>query len=130
MLRTSTLLNSRIVEALASAGHGHLVVVADAGLPLPAGVPVIDLAVTPGLPGFADVVRAVLEDGVFEGYVLASETQGSPLFPEIRDQLAALTSTITDHEGLKRMLADAHVIVRTGECTPFANIVLIAGTTF
>ena len=34
------------------------------------------------------------------------------------------------HEELKRLTASARAVVRTGETTPFANVVLVAGVTF
>ena len=34
------------------------------------------------------------------------------------------------HEEFKRRSATARAVVRTGECTPYANIMLIAGVAF
>jgi D-ribose pyranase len=41
-----------------------------------------------------------------------------------------VTPELVAHEELKRLTASARAVVRTGECTPYANIVLIAGVTF
>lgn len=130
MLRTTPLLNSDLLRALATAGHGHTVVIADAGLPIPSGAHVIDLAVVPGLPGFAEVARAILDNAVFEAYVVASESVDSAPVAALAELLGGLPATVVDHEEFKSRLAGAHVIVRTGECTPYANIALISGTTF
>lgn len=130
MLRTSSLLNAELLAALASAGHGQRVVIADAGLPIPPAARIIDLSLTPGIPGFAEVARAVLDNGVFERCIVAEESIDAAPMAAIQSALADLPRSVVDHTALKELLADAHVIVRTGECTPFANIVLVAGTTF
>lgn len=129
MLRTS-LLNPHLVRALASAGHGQIVVIADAGLPCPPGVPVVDISVVPGLPGFREVVRAILSAMPTESVVAALESQGTATFRDLADDLARLPMRIVTHEEFKGLLTTAHVIVRTGECTPYANLALVAGTTF
>lgn len=130
MLQTTQILNPSLLAALAAAGHGRVIVIADAGLPCPAGVPVIDVSVIPGLPGFVPVVRAILAAGAFESCVIATESSTAPTLRELSAELAALPAERISHTEFKERLAQAAVIVRTGECTPFANIGLIAGVTF
>ncbi len=130
MLRSSRILNPSLLAALASAGHGQTIIVADAGLPIPRGVPVLDLSITPGHPTFTEVTRIILDAGAFEGYVIASESSTSAPVRDLAPELAGLAPTIVDHEEFKRRVPDAHLVVRTGEFTPFANIGLVAGTTF
>ena len=49
------MLNSSIAKVLADLGHTDTIVIGDCGLPVPAGVPKIDLALKPGMPSFVDV---------------------------------------------------------------------------
>ena len=42
----------------------------------------------------------------------------------------AIAPAVVSHEELKRLSASAKAVVRTGECTPYANIMLVAGVTF
>ncbi|QEO15579.1 D-ribose pyranase [Agromyces intestinalis] len=133
MITNSPILNPALLAALAGAGHGHGIVVADAGLPLPAGVPVIDLSLTPGTPSFAVVVRAVLESTPIESYVVAAESATDGSFDDwhgLDALLAHMPVTWVSHEEFTARLPSAHIVIRTGECTPYANIALIAGTTF
>lgn len=129
MLRT-TLLNTHLVRALSSAGHGQFVVIADAGLPCPPNVPVIDISVVPGLPGFREVTRAILAEMPAESCIAAVESQNSEIFRDLAGELAHLPMRVVTHEDFKSLLQAASVIVRTGECTPYANLAIVAGTTF
>ena len=55
------ILNSDIAKVLADLGHTDTIVIGDCGLPVPAGVPKIDLALKPGTPSFLDVLTEVLK---------------------------------------------------------------------
>ena len=125
-MKKSGLLNVELCTALARQGHGDVIVIADAGLPVPPGVPCIDLAVTLGVPRFVDVLDAVLAEMVVEEVFAAEEATG-----DMRDILAArgVTSWIP-HEAFKARSASARAIVRTGEATPYANIGLVSGVPF
>ena len=120
---------SRVVAAM---GHGDLIGVGDAGLPVPPGTPRIDLAFAPGRPAFADVVAAILTELRVEGYVLAEESRSA--CPDLVADLAARTGGVpvewVTHEELKVRSAAAVAIVRTGELTPYANVLLRGGVDF
>jgi len=137
------LLNAQLNEAISRLGHGDLVVVADCGLPQPVGVPVVDLAVVHGLPSFAGVLDALLGDLVVEGVTAASESRGVAAGDVIDARFGAgdgggdglglglgLEVAHVSHEELKRLSGTARLFVRTGEATPFANVVLRCGVPF
>ncbi|WKB52231.1 D-ribose pyranase [Eleftheria terrae] len=128
MKRTS-LLHAELSHVIAQLGHGDLLVIGDAGLPIPDGPRRIDLAVTPGLPAFAPVLRAVLSEMQVERALVAEEARGSTGLPAWCAELPVAAETVT-HEELKRLSARARAVVRTGECTPYTNVVLCAGVTF
>lgn len=136
MKRTS-LLNRHLSKLTASLGHLDEIVIADAGLPVPPGVPVIDLAVSPGIPGLFDVLDALSKELIVEQAVFAEEA-GEGLSTEIEVRLAhwaAETGKPIEHVRLphsefKKRSAHARAIIRTGECTPYANILLVSGVPF
>lgn len=132
-MKRTALLHAELSRVIATLGHGDMLVLGDAGLPIPNGPLRIDLAVTPGLPPLADVLRAVLTEMQVERVVLARETLereiGGTLPAWCAGQLS-VTPELVSHEELKRLTASAKAVVRTGECTPYANIVLCAGVTF
>ena len=143
-MKRGGLLNAQLNEAISRLGHGDLVVVADCGLPQPVGVPVVDLAVVHGLPSFAGVLDALLGDLVVEGVTAASESRGVAAGEVIEARFGAgggdgdggsglglgLEVAHVSHEELKRLSGTARLFVRTGEATPFANVVLRCGVPF
>lgn len=130
-MKRTTLLHAELSRVIARMGHGDLLVIGDAGLPIPPGPLAIDLAVTRGVPAFADVLRAVLSELQVERAVVAHEAfatagaaapgcfAGLPVAPER-----------VPHERLKSLCAGAVAAVRTGEHTPYANVLLYAGVVF
>ncbi|GBD09394.1 D-ribose pyranase [Candidatus Thermoflexus japonica] len=126
------LLNAPLSQVVAQMGHGDLLVIADAGLPIPPAVQRIDLAVRPGLPSFLDVLDAVLEELHVEKAVVAVEMRDrSPtLYSAFRERLASIPLEHVPHETFKAMTASARAVVRTGECTPYANVILVSGVIF
>ena len=130
-MKKGPLLNIALSQLIASLGHGDMVVIGDAGLPVPPGVPVIDLALTRGVPGFMQTLTTVLAEMQVERHVLADELAENN--PVIAGAIAALElpgRSAVPHAEFKRLSARARAVVRTGECTPYANIILVAGVVF
>ena len=131
-MKRTALLHAELSRAIAALGHGDMIVIGDAGLPVPDGPLRIDLALTPGIPRVADVLRIVLTEMQVERAVVAQEAldmHDGKLPAWCEGQLAVAPEAIS-HADFKRLSAQAKAVVRTGECTPYANIVLIAGVTF
>ena len=124
-MKKSGILNARLAGLIAALGHGDALVIADAGLPIPRGVEVIDLAVVLGTPGFWPVLDAVLDEMVVESATVAEEA--AALTSAFEERLPVKT---VSHEELKRISCTARAVIRTGEATPYANIVLTAGVAF
>ena len=129
-MKRTALLHAELSHAIATLGHGDLLVIGDVGLPIPPGPRRIDLALTPGIPAVADVLRVVLSELQVERSVIATEAReraGGHLPAWVADGLAPVA---VPHEEFKHLCQQARVMVRTGECTPYANIILVAGVTF
>mgnify|MGYP001941044022 FL=1 len=124
-MRKSGLLNPALTSAVARLGHTDTFVIADYGLPIPREVPVIDLTLTFGIPTFADTLAALLDEVVVEAATIADTTP-----PEVRSLLPAVPLTEVSHDDLKREVARASFVVRTGSTTPFANVILRSGVPF
>jgi D-ribose pyranase len=132
ILKRTPLLHAELSHVIASLGHGDMLVIGDAGLPIPAGPRRIDLALTPGVPRIADVLRAVLAEMQVERSVLAEEALGAGhALPDwYTQQRFALAPETVPHAHFKRLSAQARAVVRTGECTPYANVILVSGVVF
>jgi len=131
-MKKTTLLNQALSEVIAGMGHGDLLVIGDYGLPCPRGVRRIDLALRPGVPGFLETVETILTELQVESAYVAEETfaVNPPCAAGLGKALGATPVMRVTHEELKVLSAGAIVLVRTGECKPYANVVLKAGVTF
>lgn len=131
-MKKKGILNPALCAAVAAIGHTDSLVIADPGLPLPEGVEVVDLSLVRGMPPFMDVLRAVADEFVVESYILASEMEGASaaLCHAARGALGGIPCKMVPHGEFKRLTHSARVLVRTGEPTPFANIILVAGVNF
>ncbi|WP_145003105.1 D-ribose pyranase [Pseudomonas oryzihabitans] len=134
-MKKTALLNIALSQAVASLGHGDRVVIGDAGMPVPPGTPLVDLAVTPGVPTFVSVLQALLSEMQVESHVLAEETLTAQ--PPALAELERLTADgalgprqLVSHAELKALCQGARVQIRTGECQPYTNLILVAGVAF
>ncbi|HFK1512338.1 D-ribose pyranase [Bacillus paranthracis] len=125
-------LNSEIASILASLGHTDTIVIADCGLPIPDGVKRIDLAVEIGKPSFLDVLQVVADDMAIEKVTLAEEVinNNAEINKGIELKLVEPAFEYVSHEQFKEHTKKAKAIIRTGEATPYANVILHAGVIF
>lgn len=126
------IINGPISTVIASLGHTDTVVIADAGLPILAGPERIDLALSAGLPAFLDTLRIVLTEMQVERAIVASEMlEVSPtVYQAIQTLLGKTPIDTVPHESFKQQTHSARAVIRTGEFTPYANIILVAGVVF
>ena len=129
-MRRDGIWHPRLIEVLTGLGHTDLIVIADAGLPVAEGVERIDLLWGRGEPGFLPVLRAVLAEAVFEHATIATEITDPALAEGLATALGPITRSAVPHEQLKELASGACAVIRTGEATPYANIVLRAGVAF
>lgn len=130
-MKKSGVLNHSLSQVIAQLGHGQTIVIADYGLPVPKGVPMIDLAVRNGLPRLTDVLQTVLEELAVEGATVASELSvAHPAFYDSLVQMIGGPVSQISHEDLKRQLGEAFAVVRTGEFTSYSNVILKSGVIF
>ena len=134
-MKKTPLLNVALSRLIASLGHGDMVVIGDAGLPVPPGVELIDLALTHGVPDFVCTLKVVLSEMQVESHALAKEIfdkQPTALttLDELNEEGALGRRDLLSHEQFKVLSRQARAVVRTGECQPYCNIVLVAGVTF
>ena len=129
-MKKNGILNPQLNCVISEMGHRDMLIIADAGLPIPQEVERIDLTLKSGIPSFTEVLRAVLSElEVEEAYVAKEIKEKNPQTLNLISSLIGEVKFIT-HEELKELSKLARAIVRTGECSPYANIILISGVTF
>ncbi|QTH58522.1 D-ribose pyranase [Corynebacterium hindlerae] len=124
-MRKAGILNAELAAAINRLGHTDTFAIADCGLPIPDEVEVIDLALVFGVPSFESVVRAVLAEVVVQEATIADTTPDA-----VRTLIAAPAVQEVSHEKLKARIADVKFVIRTGETTPFANVIFTSGVAF
>jgi len=124
------IIHAQLAAALAGLRHTDLFAISDSGFPTARGVEVIDLAVVYGVPSFDAVLAAVTAEVVVEVAIMAKETNGHNALQA--DRIRAYFPDVVEvsHEDLKLMAASARFVVRTGEATPYSNLVLRTGVAY
>jgi D-ribose pyranase len=126
------ILNAQLAGYIAALGHKDIFLIGDAGLPVPAGVPIVDLALCGGVPSFEQVLSAVLDETEVEYYCLAEEIveKNERLLQFIKEALTDVENEMIPHVDFKELTKNVKFAIRTGEFTPFPNIILRAGVAF
>lgn len=126
------IINSELSRLISELGHTDTIVIADSGLPVPPGVKRIDLALKKGVPGYLETLETVLEEMQVESYTVADEMEGAnpELLRRTEEALEGAKELSVSHEQFKALTRQAKAVIRTGECTAYANVILQAGVTF
>lgn len=131
-MKKTKLINSEISYTISKMGHTDSLTIGDCGLPISDDVKKIDLALTHGVPSFIDTLDVVLEELCVEEIIIASEIKekNEKIYKEILKRFENVKVTEVSHEEFKKMTNDSKAFVRTGECSPYANIILKSGVVF
>lgn len=129
-MKKNGILNSEISKVLSEMGHTDTIVIADCGLPIPKEVKRIDLALKQGTPSFLQVLETLVADMEIEKVTLAQEIKD--FNPELEDVLENkfTNKDYVSHEEFKKLTQQAKAVIRSGEATPYANIILHSGVIF
>ena len=135
-MKKTGIINADISRVLSYMGHTDRIAVGDCGLPIPEETERIDLAIRLGTPRFMEVLEAVLDDMVIEKVVLAEEIkENNPaLLAEIQNLLKERELQVPvefiSHAQLKEETKSCKAVIRSGENTPYANIILQSACIF
>ena len=101
-MKKTPLLNIALSRVIAYLGHGDMLVIGDAGLPVPLGIELIDLALTRGIPSFFSTLCTVLSEMQVQSHVLAEDI--------LRNHTPVLTdlNTLTNQAVLGERLLVSH----------------------
>jgi D-ribose pyranase len=133
VMRKFGILNRKLNDALSALGHGDICLITDAGYPLPYGAQPgtisVDLAITQDLPDIPTILKLVNDEIIYEEcYVATYQRDYNPvLFNAVTDIVKRCEVNLVAHEKIMEMGKTAKVIIRTGNFSPFGNIVLVSG---
>mgnify|MGYP003621045675 FL=1 len=139
-MKKNGILNAQLSHLIATLGHTDSITVCDAGLPIPSSAERVDLALTAGVPHFLQTVEVVTQELFVEKAVLAEEikSKNSDVYYGLLQQLQQLEQKqgnkieidYVSHQAFKALSQSSKGIVRSGECTPYANVILYSGVPF
>ncbi|WP_040976994.1 D-ribose pyranase [Necropsobacter massiliensis] len=139
-MKKTMLLNAPLSQVIATLGHTDSITVGDAGLPIPASSLRIDLALTRGVPDFLTTVDGIISEMFVERAVMAEEIKQKN--PQIHTALLTRLQQLENQQGnrieleyvphqtFKQRTHGSKAIVRSGECSPYANVILYSGVPF
>ena len=131
-MKKSKLLNSELSYEVAKIGHTQTMIICDCGFPIPQGVKRIDLAVAENIPGFLETLDVLLTEMEVEKIILAEQikTASPQMEVQILKRFPNAEVEYVQHAEFKNQSKKAECIVRTGEMTLYANVILQSGATF
>ncbi|HEY8933198.1 MAG TPA: RbsD/FucU family protein [Rariglobus sp.] len=127
MLKTG-ILNPQLNSLLSRVRHTNTLVIADRGFPSWPGVETIDLSLVDGVPTVLQVLAAIRANFVIGDVRMAAQFLDHNT-PETKAAFAraleGIPVTHEDHEGVfKPRVPRAIGLIRTGDTTPYANMIL------
>lgn len=131
-MRKTRVLNANISKAISDMGHFDTLAIGDAGMPVPSDTEKIDVAIEAGLPGFIPVLENVLSELEVQKVYLAEEikTYNPEQLKKLEEIFKDTPIEFIPHEKMKKDLSDTRAFIRTGEQTPYSNIILESGVVF
>lgn len=135
-MKRNGIINADISRVMSYMGHTDTIAVGDCGLPIPDETERIDLALKLGVPSFVEVLEEVAKEMKIEKVVLAEEIKEKN--PEVLKAVLALVERMdtaceveyVPHTELKKQTKDCKAVIRTGEITPYANVILQSACLF
>ncbi|MBF8435575.1 D-ribose pyranase [Halanaerobiaceae bacterium Z-7014] len=129
-MKKKGIFNHPLAEIVASMGHKDRLTVTDLGFPIPKDAKKVDLAVKENLPDIKTVLDVILSEMQVEKVLLAEEIKTES--PELHEYYLELfkgaeIEYIPLWWEMYEETEKAKGVVRTGDVTPYANLVLISG---
>jgi D-ribose pyranase len=132
-MKKGGILNPEVNKLIAEVGHTDQIVVTDAGLPLPECVNTrIDLALKEGTPTFLETLDTVLSELIVEKVILAEEVKliSPKMNEEILKRFPNIPVEYVAHTDFKEKTKKSRGFIRSGEFTPYANVILVGGVAY
>ncbi|MDZ4716885.1 MAG: RbsD/FucU family protein [Roseiflexaceae bacterium] len=123
------ILNPQINSLLSRVRHTNMLVITDRGFPFWPMIETINITLIDDIPTVLQVLNAIRPNFVIGEIILACEFREHNS-PETVEQFAvamhALNVTFMPHTDLKQRVPSAIGLIRTGDTTPYANMILIS----
>jgi D-ribose pyranose/furanose isomerase RbsD len=130
-MKRSGILHVELSKLIAELRHGHMIMITDAGFPVPPGPPVIDLALTKNVPTIEFVLGLIDSELITEKVIFAHELKANN--PSLHKKVVSIFDDCdieeTSHIDLiQKYASQMKCFIHTGEFSPWGNVILVAGT--
>jgi D-ribose pyranase len=129
MIKTG-ILNPQILALLARIRHTNALVVADRGFPFWPQIETVDLSLVDDVPTVLQVIAALRQNHNFTQAYMAKEFQKNnfkTLQEKFAKALRRVPTKFEPHVEFKKRVPDAIGLIRTGDTTQYANVILVSG---
>src|SRR5882672_714324 len=124
------ILNPQILSLLARVRHTNALVIADRGFPFWPMIETVDISVVDDLPTVLQLIAAVRANHNFTQAYMAREflkNNSAAMRAKFVKSLAGVPTKFEPHVAFKKRVPDAIGLIRTGDTTQYANVILISG---
>ncbi len=135
-MKKSGILHIELSKIIAGLAHEDYILIGDAGMPHWDDVPFVDLCLNRGTVGFIETLDTILGEMFVQDVIIDEDMEKvSPdIYKETNEMLKKHGDFDRDYMSNAQLQTvarkGARVVIRTGEHTPYANIILTAGCTY
>lgn len=128
-MKRGGILHPGICHLLARTGHTDYFTICDRGFPVPIGPERIDLALMDDLPRVLDVLRAIDAEFAIDRIIVAAEAEqlAANHVAALRQLREGIIVETVPHLELKHLSQQGRATIRTGDTTPYANVLVVSG---
>lgn len=124
------IVNRELARVLSAQGHGDMLMVVDAGFAIPKHADVVDISLTENCPMLIDTLQVLKNFFSVEKLIFADKTQ--EVSPTLFDNITGLFGEdvpveIVTHPQIKEISTKVKAVIRTGDFTAYANVILVSG---
>ena len=133
-MKKSGILNKEISTVIASMGHTDMLTISDCGLPIAPDRYRIDLSIIGGKPSFLEVLEPIVDELKIEKAIMSEEIKLAS--PKMLDAILKVLPKDIEIEYVPHIKfkeisnSKTKGVIRTGEMTPYANVILVSGVTY
>ncbi len=129
-MQKSGILNPAILSLLARIRHTNLLIIADRGFPYWPSIETVDISLVDGIPTVLQVVDALRPAYDFTQAFMAQEflaENTTAVQAQFKAALAGIPLAYEPHVDFKKRVPQAIGLIRTGDVTQYANLILVSG---
>ena len=128
-MKRQGILHPELNRILSETGHTDILTICDRGFPVPQSVERLDLALVSDIPTVLDVLRAVHQEFVIDRVIVTEEMiEASPKrYEQLKEEFKELEFMVVSHQRFKQICPESRAVIRTGDSTPYANMMIVSG---